>query len=176
MPGGGRGRGRGRGPGKWTAAAPSADFLASLQPVSRAETAANGRAPPPILGPVAPPPVPFHLAPVPPPRTPLPPQQAAFQDIKQEQAKPDGPSSNKSAAQILKERMLAGETFSPAGNLSSGKGLLPVAACLMHMCFQERLCLFGSKGRQGIDRDLSAASRKIRAASACETRGMEARQ
>lgn len=106
QPGGGRGRGRGRGPGKWTAAPPSAEFLASLQPAKGPGSAGNGQAPV-ILGPVAPPPVPFHLAPVPPPKAPLPPQTEVFQDAKQA-ANVDAPSSNKSAAQLLKERMLAG--------------------------------------------------------------------
>ena len=104
--GGGRGRGRGRGPGKWTAAPPSAEFLASLQPAKGSGSIGNGQ-PPVILGPVAPPPVPFHLAPVPPPKAPLPPQTEVFRDSKQA-ANVDVPSSNKSAAQLLKERMLAG--------------------------------------------------------------------
>ncbi|CAL8463003.1 g2537 [Coccomyxa elongata] len=106
QPGGGRGHGRGRGPGKWTAAPPSAEFLASLQPAKGPGSAGNGQAPV-ILGPVAPPPVPFHLAPVPPPKAPLLPQTEVFQDAKQA-ANVDAPSSNKSAAQLLKERMLAG--------------------------------------------------------------------
>lgn len=118
MPGGGRGRGRGRGrgPGKWTAAAPSADFLASLQPASGPGSAANGRAPPPILDPVAPPPVPFNLPPAPPLRAALPPQQAVFQETKQA---PNAPSSNKSFAQILKERMLAGACPLPSPKIAS---------------------------------------------------------
>ena len=58
----GRGRGRGRGPGKWTAASPSADFLASLRPVPNQAPGSQGSRPPPIiLGPVAPPPVPMTL-------------------------------------------------------------------------------------------------------------------
>ncbi len=61
-PGGGRGRGRGRGPGKWTAATPSAEFLASLRPVPNQAPGSQGaRTPPILLGPIAPPPVPMTL-------------------------------------------------------------------------------------------------------------------
>ena len=58
----GRGRGRGRGPGKWTAATPSAEFLASLRPVPNQAPGSQGaQTPPIILGPIALPPVPMTL-------------------------------------------------------------------------------------------------------------------
>lgn len=94
-----------RGPGKWSAAAPSAKFLASLRPVTNngSNGARGGGAPPVVLGPVGPPPVPFDLAPPPVQALPGPPPvQPRAEPLQQP------PASNRSAAQLLRERMLAG--------------------------------------------------------------------
>jgi hypothetical protein len=99
--GGGSGR-KERGPGKWTAAAPSAEFLASLRPVT---PGSGAKQPPVVLGPVVPPlpAVPFAL---PGPPAGLPPPQANGHAPPLQP--PAGPASNKSAAQLLRARMLAG--------------------------------------------------------------------
>lgn len=91
----GAGVNRGRGPGKWTAAAPSAEFLASLRPVCQA--GGPHRQPPVILA--QPPPVPLNLGPT------LPKDNGAAELPPPGQP---GPGSNKCAAQQLKERMLRG--------------------------------------------------------------------
>ena len=148
----GRGRGRGRGPGKWTAASPSADFLASLRPVPNQAPGSQGSRPPPIiLGPVAPPPVPMTLGdPLNPPalsfkeptpagclhsacspslalseqmrkgimcagagaaRPPTSPHPTSVGSVKVESVSTQAasaPTSNKNAAQLLRERILAG--------------------------------------------------------------------
>eukprot|EP00884_Botryococcus_braunii_P023039 jgi/Botrbrau1/9419/Bobra.0252s0043.1 len=95
-----------RGPGKWSAAAPSAAYMAALAPV-RPGAGAKG----PVLlapvGPSLPPPIPFTLGS---------PSGGAPQSVTPAAAPgglpgptaASGPTTNKSAALLLKERMLTG--------------------------------------------------------------------